>query len=613
MSGIWLPGGAVILSIFLVVIFFVKGSVKNKETKIYSTLIILNLLYSILGAGIYIYAMSIGNLYITGVIQSFYLVVMDLMLYFMLRYVIELNNFSLKLKSLAKLVFSIFTIITILFILALPMDTIIKGESVDLNGPAYYAAMVEVVLYMILIILFCLSYFIKQRKGISKIVPYISLFIMFIFGLLLRVYYPEIITETFIFAFYFLIMYFTIENPDVKMIRDLEMAKDTAEKANRAKSDFLSSMSHEIRTPLNAIVGLSEDITLYKDQVPKEVYEDSIDIQNASHTLLEIVGNILDINKIESDKMELIESKYNFREEIEGMVRVTITRIGEKNINFHLYIAPDIPYELIGDKGKVKEIINNLLTNSIKYTDEGEISLKITCVNDLNKNICNLIISCQDTGKGIKKENISRLFTKFDRLDVERNTTTEGTGLGLAITKGLTDMMGGKINVQSQYGKGSIFMVTIPQTIAEVEMPLTNTQAIDLRRINDALIEKYKGMHILIVDDNKLNIKVARKAIADFGFIIDEALDGYECLEKIQNGEKYDLILMDIMMPNMSGETCLKKLKENPSFNTPVIALTADAVAGAKERYLSEGFKDYLQKPFSREQMKEKLNNIFRN
>ena len=629
MSGVWLPFGSLVLAIYLVVLFFIKGSVKNYETTIYRKLIIINLLYSTFGVVIYLFAMKVGHLYFTGVLQSFYLIMMDLMLLFLLEYVIELNTFSKKSKKVMNIVFSVITTIIVLFILILPMDTIISGETVDLNGPAYYAAMVEIVLYMFLIMFFCVLLYTRNKNEKSKLLPFIILFVFFIIGLILRNYYPEVITETFIFTLSYLVMYHTIENPDLKMLKQMELAKDQAERANRAKSDFLSSMSHEIRTPLNAIVGFSEDIQDHKDTADPEIVEDANYILEASKTLLEIVGNILDINKIESNKMELVEVKYNFREEIESLAKIDATRIGEKNINFKINLAPDIPYELLGDKTHMKEIVNNLLTNAIKYTEQGEIELSVKCINQ--NNISNLIISVRDTGKGIKAEDIDKLFTKFERLDAEINSTTEGTGLGLAITKALVEMMGGKINVQSTFGQGSLFVVQIPQKISvlvdpnqtveinitpkPVEEPVVQVieQPKTEEQVQQPVIPKgFDSKKLLIVDDNKLNIKVARRALQDFDLEIDECYDGQECLQKVVNGDEYDLILMDIMMPNMSGETAIAKLRENPNFKIPTIALTADAVAGAQEKYISEGFVDYIAKPFSKEQIKEKLVKIFK-
>lgn len=442
----------------------------------------------------------------------------------------------------------------------------------------------------------------KRYNAIYYIIPllfFLGLFVMF---------HPQFNIYDLILSLLCYLMYFTIENPDVKLISNLELAKESAEKANRAKSDFLSSMSHEIRTPLNAIVGLSQDILLYKDKLPNEVLEDADDIVSASNTLLEIVGNILDINKIESEKMEIIEKPYDLKKEINELVRVSTTRIGEKPIDFKLDMAVDLPYQLIGDKTHVKGIINNLLTNAIKYTDSGAINLNIKCVN--RGDTCNLIISVMDTGKGIKEEDITKLFTKFERLDIEKNSTTEGTGLGLAITKRLVEMMNGKINVQSTYGEGSLFVVQLPQKIGRQE-ELTPTEMINTKLIMERLKGEFVGKRILIVDDNNLNIKVAKKALSDFNFIIEEALNGEEAINLIKSGKNYDLILMDIMMPNMSGSTALKRLKELNGFNTPTIALTADAIAGAEEKYLSEGFVDYISKPFSKEQIEEKLRKVF--
>ncbi len=609
MSNLYFPICALFISSLLLIIFFSKERINILDTKLFSFLLIVNFLDSLLNT-IIIY---LGYTKPTGITLIKILNRIDFPLYILwawlfFLYIFHISTEKKKTHNLFKIIFNIslvINIIAILFSIILPFEIQNSNNIMYAYGNSVNVLYIMCGIYMFLT-LFCVLLNIKRLLNKKYAPVYVLILFAFIIGYI-RLINPSLILISAVISYINLVLYFTTENPDMKMINELNIAKNNAEKANRAKSDFLSSMSHEIRTPLNAIVGLSVDIK-ERNICPDSMKEDLDDIISASNTLLEIVGNIMDINKIESDKIEIIEVPYNFKHELETLCRVNKVKLEDKPIEFRLNIAEDMPYELLGDKPHIKQIINNLVSNAIKYTKEGFIEVSAKCIN--RNNTCTIILTVQDSGIGIKEENIKKLFTKFERLDVEKNTTTEGTGLGLAITKKLVELMGGKINVSSQYGSGSIFMVTIPQKISKINEELTNTQKLNLG-INVKNVD-CSNKSILVVDDNKLNIKVARRSIEALGFKnIDECYNGQECLDKIKNGNKYDVILMDIMMPIMSGETCIKELKQIPNFDTPVIALTADAVAGSEEKYKSEGFMDYIAKPFSKDQIKEKISNIF--
>ena len=403
-------------------------------------------------------------------------------------------------------------------------------------------------------------------------------------------------------------------------IRKAEASKEQSEEANKAKSFFLARMSHEIRTPMNAILGITE-IQLQNEALPLETQEALVKINNSGYLLLGIINDILDLSKIEAGKMELFPVNYDVASLLHDTAQLNKVRYDNKPIDFKINVNENIPSTLFGDELRIKQILNNILSNAFKYTEKGVVMLLADIEEGNKKNSRNitLVFRISDTGQGMTDNELKKLFDKYSRFNIDR--TKEGTGLGMNITRLLVQMMGGEISVESEHGKGSIFTVRLPQRKVDdgilgkeltKDMEEFNFDILSKMKKSSQIVREYMPYgNVLVVDDVETNLYVAKGLLSPYGLSIETTLNGFDAIEKIKSGSSYDIIFMDHFMPKMDGIEATKIIREL-GYTKPVIALTANALTGQAENFLSNGFDDFISKPIDIRQLNATLNKFIR-
>jgi signal transduction histidine kinase/DNA-binding NarL/FixJ family response regulator len=405
----------------------------------------------------------------------------------------------------------------------------------------------------------------------------------------------------------------------INLTRDLEQAAKTAEVANRAKSDFLAKMSHEIRTPMNAVMGISE-VNLQSEEITQGIREDFIKIHSSGKLLLGIINELLDLSKIEAGKMNIIPCQYELASLINDAVQLNISRINGKPIKFDLQIEDNLPAKLFGDALRISQIINNLLSNAFKYTDEGIVILSFDAKPGDNGKDVTLVIRVRDTGRGMTKEQLDTLFDEYSRFDEQHNRSIEGTGLGLAITKRLITLMNGEITAESEPGEGTLFIIRLPQLKASDDVmgkDLTDNlrkfhMTFDTYNRHQKIVRNLMPYgSILLVDDMEPNLYVATRLMKLYSLRIETVTSGKAAIEKIESGKVYDIVFMDHMMPDMDGIETTKRLRDM-GYGHTIVALTANAVVGQADIFLRNGFDEFISKPIDIHQLDAILNKHIR-
>ena len=387
------------------------------------------------------------------------------------------------------------------------------------------------------------------------------------------------------------------------MIRELQIHEGKVAQAAQFKSDFVANMSHEIRTPMNAIVGLSE--LIMKEELPDNIREQFGQIHSSANTMLVIINDILDFSRIESGTVDIENIGYDVKQLVNDVVAVTSLGLRDKPVEMKVGIAPDMPRYLSGDRERIRQVLANVISNAVKFTKEGSIRISAD-FEKTGKDDITLKLTVADTGIGIKEQDYDRIFESFSQLDSKRNREVEGTGLGLAITQRLVRLMNGKIEVESEFGVGSVFKITIPQQIADADS--VKTADTSMTDVSDDRSFKAPDAKILVVDDNSVNLYVAKSLLGLYDINPTCVLSGELALKAVEKA-RFDLILMDYMMPHMDGIETMKKIREQHSEykDIPIIAFTANAVEEARDLLLREGMDDFIAKPVKAEELEALL------
>ena len=608
--------GCLLFTIFLSIIYFSKEKQSDLRSKLYR--IILSLVVFILSTE-FIYLLCLGysnsEFLITSVKflhwLSFILWVGVYCIYCVVyMQKLQYNSFGELFRESKNSSFLL--IVTCILLLGY---AIAPKETIDLNLIKCIASHAD---YIVLVFLTCMCTYVlvcsyvlyKQYPLRRKIAITLIMFVMLVM-LVLQVMFNDISVYVICCSLQVFFLYFIIENPDIHLAREIEGLKADIDKSNKSKTDFLSNMSHEIRTPMNAIIGFSDSLLNSPKFDENTARNDIQSIATAGTNLVDIINNILDISKIESGNDTLDNKEFSIAKIVKELGSIIESRIGNNPVKLYIELDEQIPSKVYGDSTKIYQILLNITNNAVKYTEVGKIKLSIVPEKTGNDAVL-LHIKISDTGYGIKKEDFDKIFEKFSRLDSAVSKEIEGTGLGLVITKKFVDLMGGKIWFTSEFEVGTTFYVDLPLKVIDPTPIGSVTQDTSVQRVRNFL--DCSDFTALVVDDSRLNLKVAERLLKKYNFNVDVAQSGKDCIYKYKYGNHYDIIFLDHMMPEMDGIETVRILRRLDDYETPpIIALTANAMNGMEEKYLSEGFDYYLPMPINTQELDKIIHKFFEN